>query len=309
METARDELLQLLRGTPAQQDVKLAPAILRLAFSYCAEHFTPPSLAALNRVDILTMLADVVSALRRGEQLFATEAHAALEHAVAGERLQHALRERATALARQAHELETVRAALAPLVQQEATLRAQAAECERLTQQRAELERLVRLTQHMDILPRQVEELTRRLAQCKPELTANLQQEHHIEGNAKALVVLSTEILADLEPRARHALREAERLEAARAAAAQQLQEAQARAARVEADLQKLHSELQPHLAADRAVAHVLPKDQPPHALLDQAERLLQQAEAALQAALKTRAETQQIPRLPLMEGRHAPAA
>jgi hypothetical protein len=204
------------------------------------------------------------------------------------------------------HELETARAALAPLVQQEDTLRAQAAEYERLTHRRAELERLVRLTQHMDALPRQVEELTRRLARRESAIT---QQEQQIEAGAEALVVLSSEIVADLGTRARHALREAERLEAARTAAAHQLQEAQARAARVEADLQKLHGELQPQLAADRAVAHMLSKDQPPHALLDQAERLMRQAEVALQAALKTQADTQQLPRLPLTEGRHAPAA
>ncbi len=306
MTTARKELLQLLPETSEQQEWMLAPAVLQVAFTYCAEVLAPASLTTLTRADVLAMLVKLVAALRHGEHVLAANTRTALEHAVPGMRLQEALRIGETQLARRAKEMEEVRAALLPLEQQEEALHLQEKEYELLTTRLTELRRLERLARHLDALPRQVEELTQRLTQYGPGVTT---WERQMQEKAEALIVLSTGALTQLEPRVHQALIEAQRLENACAAAAAQLQEAQTRAQQATTDLQTLHNELRPHLAANRLVADAVPQDQAPHSLLEQAERLLQQAETALQTALKAQAETQQLPRLPLMEGRHAPAA
>src|SRR5689334_19801582 len=119
MGNSESEQQRVLRAAAERHEATLAPALLRAAFSYCAEVLAPEALTTLKRVELLRLLAELVNALQQSKTTLATATGAALAQAVAGARLRDALREGETLLAGRAEELARAREASAPLLQQE----------------------------------------------------------------------------------------------------------------------------------------------------------------------------------------------
>ena len=289
----------ILRTAAERLDVKQVPALLGTAFTYCAQAFSSSALAAHPRVELLAMLAELGAVLQRGRDSLAVITETAQKQVFAGPRLREALHEGDAAIAQCAHDLAQLYEACAPLLQQEKILQQQVTDYESLQHRYEELSRLAALTGQKEELSAQVTALAQRLACTDQDVAA---WEQAIEEKAQSLITLSTATLAHLQPRVRQALEEAERLQQSCCKARQQLHEAQQEAHQADANWQKLTSELRPHLEANQAVASALPQNTAPHTLLDEAERLLRQADDALRDALKTQADTQRLVKVPFVE-------
>lgn len=292
MNTPQDRLKALLTDLSDGDTPVLAPQALQAAFAWCAEVVTPARLAGQSRVDLLTILAELVKALHAGRDFLSLSVPGVLERAVAGERLRAALREGEAAVAKGVRQIEQVQRALAPLLQQEEMLRTQACEYEALKNRYVELERLSGLAQHVAELTQQVEVLEHNFSTAGREAK---QREEQIEQRARQFIVLSEKAQKCLQPEVRDVLALAEQRERERRAMETQLRTAMEHYQQAHTALEKLHTVLRPHVAADRAIAQAVAGTQRATALLDEAERLLQQADEALQAALKTQAETQKL--------------
>lgn len=277
------ELKKLLTDVADRDDPALAPKALRTAFAWCTDAMTPDKLVQRSRVDILSILADLVKALNLGRS-FLSAMPELLDQAVAGERLRQAIQGGEAAVVRGAEEIEQLRETLAPLSQQEEALRAQAAERDALMHRRAELERFVKLAEGVAELRQQVAELDKYLSLASPDIE---QLEGQVEQKANRLVVVSEGTLANLGRSARNALELAESKERERREAEVQLRSAIERYRQANTELHKLNETLRPYSEADRAVARAIPGAHSANEILDEVERLLQQADQALQQALK----------------------
>lgn len=301
MGSLTDELGKFLTGTMDQDDPSLPPRVLQAAFAWCAAAITSNRLVNQTHGEIVLILAELLQALKIGREYLSTATPGLLQRVVAGERLKDAVQDHQSALEAGARELEQLHEALLSLSQREGQLRAQATEREALATRRAELEHLARLAEGVEELRRQVEALETHLPPAGREVEV---LERHIEARAQRLIVLSERTLAHVGRSVRAALELAEQKERERYEVGAQLRSATERYKQAEIELATLREPLRLYLEADRVVAQALPGAQTARGILDEAERLLQQADQALQQVLAAHAKAQRLDRLSFSGGK-----
>lgn len=294
-ESPTDALSRLL-ADPSPERWRIAAQVLYQAFAWCATAATPTQLS--DRVDALDCLFELEKALMAGRAYLATLPDL-MEQAMPGQTLASSLEQQRMKLDDEANALAHLRTCLELYQLQEAQIQAQIAERGPLEARLAELERLSKLAEEVDLLRQQVTTVEQHRSDAERDV-------EHLEGclhqDTQALISLLDRHLAHLREQTRISLHQASAMETDLQQVCAEWHAAADRYQELETVLADHREVLGLYQEADRTVAQALggtlPDVQTAQDLLNRVQQFLEQADQILAQALEARDRASRVSRL-----------